>query len=124
MCRGKTEIGRAGERFALEFIKRKGYAILETNYRTPFGEIDIVAGEKGRIVFIEVKTRVSSSLGPPYLSVTSQKKRHLIKNGLAYLKRFGKIDTCWRINVVSVKLNESLQLENIELIENAVEEEY
>ena len=96
--------------------------ILEANARTPFGEIDIVARQKDVTVFVEVKTRISSSLGPPLLNITFAKQRHMIKNALSYLSRHGRVDSDWRIDVVSVKLNSLYEPENIELIENAVED--
>ena len=123
MGREKKFTGRYGEDAALRFLSDKGYEILETNYRTPLGEIDIVARKAGSIVFVEVKTRLTSSLGPPYLNITWKKKRHIIKNALCYLKRYGLVDSFWRIDVVSVKLNDNYEVENIELFENAVTEE-
>lgn len=122
MGRGNRAVGKTGEMATLEFLKKKGYRILETNARTPFGEIDIVARKKDVTIFIEVKTRATSSLGPPYLSVTRAKEKHMIKNALCYLKRRGLIDSYWRIDVVSVKLNYEYRVESIELFENAVED--
>lgn len=121
MGREKKEIGDLGERLALQFLKAKGYGIRCVNFRTPFGELDIVAMHKGSIVFIEVRTRTTSSLGPPVLSVTRIKQAHIVKNALFYLKKYGRVDSDWRIDVVLVKLDCSHRLENIEHIENAVE---
>jgi len=123
--REKRAVGQFGEREAVKFLKNNGYEILKTNLRTPFGELDAVARKRGSIVFIEVKTRLTSSLGPPYLAVTRAKQRHIINNALFYLKRNGLIDSNWRIDIVSVKLglrDSGYRVENIELIENAVEE--
>ena len=122
MGRGKKDTGDAGERIAASYLKKKGYRILERNYRTIFGEIDIVARFKGIIVFVEVKTRTSSSLGPPYLAVTTAKQRHIIKNAVFYLRCRKLMQAPWRIDIVSVKLNYEYKLESIELIENAVED--
>jgi putative endonuclease len=124
MGRGKRMIGSIGENIAVEFLKRKGYKIVATNIRTPFGELDIIARQKDLTVFVEVKTRTTSSLGPPYLSVTKAKELHLVRNALAYLKRRNLVDSYWRIDVVSVKLDHECKLEHIELIENAVERRY
>jgi len=124
MGRENITIGSVGEKIALEFLKKKGYAVIETNFRTPFGELDLVARHGGTMVFVEVKTRTTSSLGPPSASVTRIKQRHIIKNALFYLKRHGRVDSNWRIDVVSVKLDKSYRLENIEIIENAVQEDY
>lgn len=122
MGRGNRFAGKAGELAALQFLKHSGYKVLETNARTPFGEIDMVAEKNGAIIFVEVKTRTTSSLGPPYLSITKAKERHIIKNALCYLKRHGLAESYWRIDVVSVKLNYDYRVESIELFENAVED--
>lgn len=124
MGRENKLTGILGEDAASSFLKKRGYRILKRNFRTPFGELDIVAKYGGMLVFVEVKTRISDSLGPPYLAITRQKKRHLIKNAYAYLKRFCLMDSCWRIDIVSVKMKNNYEVENIELFENAVEEEY
>ena len=122
MGRENKRIGRIGEEIAMTFLEQKGYKILGVNVRTPLGEIDVVARQKKTTVFIEVKTRATSSLGPPFLSVTRSKQAHMIRNALVYLKRRGRVDSDWRIDVMSVKLNEHYELESIELIENAVED--
>ena len=122
MGREKREIGILGEHIAQKFLADKGYRIICKNFRTPFGELDIVAKHKGSIVFIEVRTRSTSSLGPPILSVTRIKQIHLIRNALFYLKRYGQVYADWRIDVVTVKLGHGLKAENIEHIENAVED--
>ncbi len=124
MGREKREVGSLGEGISRKFLTKKGYRIIGANVRTPFGELDLVARYKNSIVFIEVRTRTTSSFGPPYLSVTRAKQMHIIKNALFYLKRYKLSNSNWRIDVVSVKLTRDHKLENIELIENAVEDIY
>jgi putative endonuclease len=124
MGREKKNLGAAGETIASRYLRKRGYRILERNYRTIFGEIDLIARVKNIIVFVEVKTRATSSLGPPYLSVTRNKQRHIIKNALFYLKQKHMMGVNWRVDIVSVKLNYDRKVENIELIENAVEDDY
>lgn len=124
MGREKKDIGIIGEDLASKFLKKKGYKILHRNYRTIFGEIDAVARRGGLIIFIEVKTRSTSSLGPPCLAVTRLKARHIIKNALFYLKSRRLSDAKWRIDIVSVKLDYERKPESIELFENAVEDSY
>jgi len=124
MGREKKNIGNWGEGLACSYLKKRGYKILDRNFRTIFGEIDIVAKSKRMIVFVEVKTRATDSLGPPYLAVTKVKETHIIKNALLYLKMRGYTKASWRIDIVSVKLNRCYGVENIELIENAVEDPY
>ncbi|MDO8535939.1 MAG: YraN family protein [Candidatus Omnitrophota bacterium] len=124
MGREKKMTGAAGERIASAYLKKAGYRIIGSNFRSPFGEIDIVAKIGNIMVFVEVKSRITSSFGPPYLSVTKLKQRHIIKNALYYLKRHRIQNACWRIDIVSVKLDEDCGLESIELIENAIEDNY
>ena len=124
MGRERKMTGAAGERIASAYLKRRGYRILESNFRTPFGEIDIVARLGRVMVFVEVKSRITSSFGPPYLSVTKAKERHIIKNALFYLKRRRIPRADWRIDIVSVKLNYRGEPESVELIENAIEDNY
>jgi len=119
---GNRVIGEAGERAAVKFLKTKGYRIVATNFRTIFGELDAIARHGKAVVFIEIKTRTTDSLGPPYLAVTRLKQRHIVKNALFYLKSRGMLDSNWRVDIVSVKLGKDLRVENIELIENAVED--
>lgn len=114
-------MGRLGERLALEFLIERGYKILEINYRNLFGEVDVVGKIKGVVVFVEIKTRSTSSLGPPFISVTPLKQRHIIKTALLYLKMRDLIHSNWRVDVVSVKLNSDYGVEYIDLIENVVE---
>lgn len=122
MGREKNMTGESGERIAAAYLKKRGYRILRSNFRTPFGEIDIVAKLGRVIVFVEVKSRITSSFGPPYLSVTKTKERHIVKNALFYLKRMRISDADWRIDIVSVKLDHECRPESVEIIENAVED--
>ncbi len=124
MGREKKNIGAAGEEIASAYLRKMNYKVLVSNFRTPFGEIDIVARHKGIMVFVEVKSRTTSSLGPPYLSITKAKERHIIKNALFYLKSHRLMNASWRIDIVSVKMNYEREVECIELIENAVEDNY
>lgn len=122
MAPEKRMVGVIGEDMAARFLKSRGYEILERNFRTVFGEIDIIARRSGITVFAEVKTRLSSSLGPPFLSVTRQKQAHMARSALCYLKMRGVVHSNWRIDVISVKLRNMKEAESIEVIENAVED--
>ncbi|MFA6079428.1 MAG: YraN family protein [Candidatus Omnitrophota bacterium] len=121
MGRENKILGIVGEVIAADFLKQKGYKILENNYTTPFGEVDIIAKDGDFTVFVEVKTRATDSLGPPSLSITWAKEKNIIKNALCYLKKYGLVYSYWRIDVVSVKLGEGNGVEQIELIRNAIE---
>ena len=86
--------GNAGEAVAERFLKRQGYKILERQYRSRLGEIDLIALDRsesrgGCVVFVEVKTRRSDSAGRPEDAVTLAKQRQLTRLALEYLKRQG-----------------------------------
>jgi len=112
--------GKCGEDIAEIFLKNKGFKIIERNYRSPFGEIDIVAKDRNATVFIEVKTKISKSFGPPLLEVTESKKKSIIKNAVYYLKKFNLLDRDARIDVVSINLNNEGKFEKLEHIKSAV----
>lgn len=99
----KNEIGRMGEDAAAKELRRRGYRILERNFRCSLGEIDIVAEEDGEIVIVEVKTRSAGAHADPQDSVTPAKAARLIKLGRAYLARHDREDADWRIDVVAVR---------------------
>jgi putative endonuclease len=90
MLNRHQQFGKRSERLAAEFLKRTGYRILETNYRSPVGEIDIIAREKATIVFVEVKARSSNRFGSPKGAVTPAKQRKISMAALDYLKRSGQ----------------------------------
>ena len=71
----RREIGILGEKLARDFLKKKGYRILETNFRCQYGEIDIIARKKDYLVFIEVRTKTSNDFGTPEESITHVKER-------------------------------------------------
>lgn len=71
-------IGERGELRAAEYLQNKGFYILERNYRTRRGEIDLICADDRYLVFVEVKTRSSTSFGMPCEAVTSVKQRKLV----------------------------------------------
>ena len=119
----RQEIGKQGEKLALEFLKRKGYHIHETNSRCREGEIDIVARHKDYLVFIEVRTKTSSEFGSPEESITPTKRKRLRDVASRYRQTHNDLPPLWRIDVVAVELNQKGKLSRIDLIANAVGEE-
>lgn len=99
--------GNLGERIASEFLKKKGYKILGRNFRSKFGEIDIIAQEGGVLVFVEVKTRWSKKFGAPEEAVTPWKLRSIIKAGEYYKLLHPNTPTLLRIDVVALEMEES-----------------
>jgi putative endonuclease len=94
-------LGERGEWLAAKFLKENGYNIVEQNYKTPLGEIDIIAQDNGTLAFVEVKTRESIEYGMPYESVDRTKRRRISRVALLYLKRFEELPLC-RFDVLSI----------------------
>ena len=95
------KLGQRGEGVALSFLKEKGYEIIERNFKTPLGEIDIIARDRGTLVFVEVKTRESIEFGLPFESVTRKKRHRIAGVALSYLKRYDDLPPC-RFDVLSI----------------------
>jgi len=118
----RRDTGILGEKLAKDFLKKRGYRILETNYRYPEGEIDIVAKHKDSLVFIEVRTKKSLEFGSPEESITPTKRERMRATASHYRQTHNDLPLLWRIDVVAVELNQDGKLSRIELIENAVSE--
>lgn len=93
---------RRSEEIAAQFLVSKGYKILERNYRTPRGELDLVATEGEALVFVEVKARRGFRFGEPAYAVHEQKQRHMIKAALYYLSRKKIQNRTCRFDVVVI----------------------
>jgi putative endonuclease len=113
----KKELGKRGEEIAIRFLKKKGYRILIRNYVCKLGEMDIIAREKDTLAFIEVKTRTSTTFGPPQLAVNSTKQMQLSKVALYFLKEKKLEEVKARFDVVAILLGP--KGEEIELIKDA-----
>ena len=87
---------------ACEELERLGYDIIERRYRTRFGEIDVVANDRGTVVFIEVKTKTNSSFSDPAESVTKQKQRRLVSMAEQYAAYHDVDTTPCRFDVVAI----------------------
>jgi len=94
-------LGIKGENLAVKFLKGKGYRILGRNYKTPIGEIDIIAMDRNTLVFVEVKTRTDDFFGYPFEAVNKRKRQKLKNLALLYLKRLGK-ELPVRFDVLSI----------------------
>lgn len=115
----RMRTGKQGEDLAAAHLAENGYRILERNYRSVFGEIDIVAEEGDTLVFVEVKSRRSEAYGDPQLAVGSKKQRKISRVAMSYLSEKGWNRRPARFDIVAVKLRPSGNL--IELIRNAFE---
>lgn len=95
--------GAANEKLALKYLRKKhSYKILDTNYLTKLGEIDIIAFEKDILVFIEVKSKDSDAFGLPREEVTPQKQRKIINSAQLYMLEKKLSDRQCRFDVVEI----------------------
>jgi putative endonuclease len=110
---GRREEGIQGEEQATKTLKRKGYRIIEKNYRSPFGELDIIAEEGGYLVFVEVKKRNTSTFGDSFESVNAVKKKRIVKTAMFYMKTHKCFDRKVRFDVVGI------DRENVKIVKHA-----
>ncbi len=108
------ELGRIGESMACDVLRKKGYTILRRNYIFNHSEIDIIAELGEKLVFVEVKTRISSFLTDPSLLVTIGKQKQIIKAADQFVKDFYP-EKEWRFDIMVVITNsEYTSIEHIE----------
>jgi len=118
----QQKFGRESEEVAARHLKKNGYKILERNYRTELGEIDIIAKQKKTLVFVEVKARNSNRFGGPKEAVTPKKQLKISMVALLYLKKTRQSNASARFDVVTVA-GEGKSPE-VEIIKNAFELAY
>lgn len=98
-------LGDVGEAMAAKHLKASGFKLIERNYRSRIGEIDIVARDGDCLVFVEVKTRKSVDHGEPFESVGAQKQKKLTQLAWSYAKRHRCLNTPIRFDVISIVMN-------------------
>ena len=86
----KSSIGRRAEEWAAEYLESKGFRIIAKNFRTRFGEIDLIADDGGVLALVEVKYRRDESFAPAEESLTAGKQKKLLRAGRAAAVRFGR----------------------------------
>lgn len=118
----RRTLGQRGEDLAVHYLQRLGYVVLERNYRSVDGEVDIIACDNDRLAFVEVRTRRGTAFGSPEESVTPRKQMRLAIVARQYLQEKGYLDVDWGIDVVAVEFTTSGALQRIVLIRNAVTE--
>ncbi|NQT05082.1 MAG: YraN family protein [Dehalococcoidia bacterium] len=118
----RRDTGNLGEKLAAEFIRKQEYVILQTNYRCPEGEVDIVARQKDCLVFVEVRAKRGREFGSPEESITPAKMERLRRVAAHYCQAHDDISDSWRIDVVAVEIDRQNRPLRIEIIENAVGE--
>ena len=107
--------GNTGEKIAENYLKSKGYTILDKNFTTEVGEIDIIAATEGYLVFVEVKERFSDKYGYAAESVGQRKQNKISQVASQYISKYRYFDANVRFDVIEVYFDEK----RVEHIENA-----
>ena len=119
-----NKTGKLGEDMASAFLIKKGYAIVERNYHSRWGEIDIIAEQAPYIVFAEVKTRRKNGRYSPEETVTIAKQQKIIRTALWYLSEHLEYeDFQVRFDVISLRTGKNDQVESIQHFPDAFEGE-
>jgi putative endonuclease len=100
-----NDLGNKGEDLAFNYLVKKGYIVLNRNYRFKRNEIDIVAEFDNTLIIVEVKTRASRFLAGPEETVTKSKQKTIIKVANEYIHEY-EVDLDTRFDIISIILNE------------------
>ena len=111
-------LGERGESLAWNFLRKQGYSILEKNYRTRLGEIDVIASRDGAIIFLEVKTRRNHHFGLPEEAIDWRKRQKISRVAEAYLQTKGLENREARFDILSVTWD-GIEEPHFLLLENA-----
>lgn len=106
--------GKMGENEAIKYLISQGYRIVDRNYRTKLGEIDIIAIKSNVLVFVEVKTRTSAKYGYPYEAVNWKKREKIYKTSLIYIKYKKMEGYQIRYDIIEVFLRKKPRINHIE----------
>ena len=115
-----SELGFLAENLAAKYLEKKGYAILELNYRKPWGEIDIIASKEGILVFVEVKAKRKIIAGfEPELRANGPKMIKVVRTARTYLaaKKYSPLQE-WQIDIISIGLDEPKEMAKIRHFKN------
>jgi len=120
MTRERIDLGKEGEDLAVDHLEKNGYKIVKQNYRSLYGELDVIALDKEILCFIEIKTRTSDLYGHPLESITKSKINKIAKTAMYFMGENDLLDSCARFDVVSILQKDSDKFD-IEIIKNAFE---
>jgi putative endonuclease len=115
----RQQLGSDGERIAEKFLRRQRYTILQRNYRCRLGEVDLIALDRGTVVFVEVKTRRQAEYGNPLEAVDRRKQQQIQRAAQYYVSANRLHDRDLRFDVVGVWWQDGAA--KCELVRNAFE---
>ncbi len=105
--------GKLGEDLAENYLRKKGFRIIDRNFKAHYGEIDLIAYDKDELVFVEVKTRWGTEFGKPEEALTSWKIRSVVKTAQFYMHKHKELNVKQRIDAVAVQLSVQGELKSI-----------
>jgi len=106
----QQKVGKIGEDLSVKYLKKKNYKIIERNFRAgKYGEIDIIAKDKGEFVFVEVKTKTDEQFGSPEQEFTYHKKKKMRRAIQNYLYKKYFLDKQWRADLIAIEILEDKQ---------------
>ena len=137
MKNARQRLASWGEAYAAAYLQERGYRMVERNVRTPYGEIDLVMADvagaeqilgisqenKPVTVFVEVKTRRSTSYGYPEQAITRRKREHMLAAAQAYIQAHPEIEGNWRVDVIAIFRPDPKQPAMVSHFENAIRDE-
>lgn len=100
----KKTVGKFGEKIARKYLEDKGYKILETNYYTRVGEIDLICQKGDTLIFVEVKTRKNTAFGYPEEAIDKKKLEHLAQAVQQFLKDYPCPANSIRIDAICINV--------------------
>jgi putative endonuclease len=119
----RSFLGRSGEAAAISFLRRKLYSIMDANFRTRYGEIDIIARRGDVIAFVEVKTRRGDLFGKPFEAVGPRKQEQLRRMASSWLALHHTDDTVrssiFRFDVISIIVDDGGRVKDLQHLEDA-----
>jgi putative endonuclease len=114
----QKNIGKIGERLAIKYLLDNNFLIIQTNFKSKLGEIDIIAEKNNKVLFIEVKTRIGLSKGFPYEAVDKKKISHMKKTAQFFLLKNNYKNYKLSLNLISIVLNNDLTINQMKYYEN------
>ena len=120
----RRRFGDFGERVAASHLEQKGYKILERNWGTREGEIDLIASRGEDLVFVEVRSRQGRNFGTPEESITGRKATHVRNAVAAYMQQHPDAGPNIRVDAVVIELDAKGRVMRVEQIENAIDDEF
>lgn len=114
----RQHIGKIGEATACDYLLTQGYSLIQQNYHSKWGELDIICQKDKTIIFVEVKTKVGTLKGKPYEAITASKLSHLKRPIQYFLLDIKYKDFKYRLDVISIVLDTQNQVEELKHFEN------